>query len=644
MSPDDSHTPPHSSSAVPSAPPSSASRPPSSDSSEPHGFTIKGIAGSPGVAVGRALVVGDTRTAFTRRHIHGPQIDAEIERLHKAVDDAKNTLKLVSARMATSRSALEPTAILEAYLLMLSDPMLHERVEQKIRTERKNAEWAVASAGEEISKLFGPVDPREKDAYIVERRHDVEFVADRLLRALIGEEKPLVPRLEQPMVVVARDLSPADTAGMVREPVIAFVTEIGTRTSHTAIMARALEIPAVVGAADAISTIRTGDMIIVDGLRGEVIVNPGDLALEDARARSARHLAFARGLLSARNQPCVTRCGEPVGLKANVELPAEAILALDHGAEGIGLYRTEFVYIDRLTMPTEDEQYELYRAVVEAVAPRPVTLRTFDIGGDKFASSFQLPAEMNPALGLRAVRLALSRPDVFMTQLRAMVRASAHGDLRIMVPMVASVQELREVRKLLGKSMHDVDVAGHPRAQRIPLGMMIEVPSAVVMADVFAREAEFFSLGTNDLIQYTLAIDRTNRSLAGLATPFHPAIVRMIRSVVKAAAVHSIPVAICGAMASDPLAAVLLVGLGLRELSMEAAAIPEIKEALRRVTVMECEKAAEAALACDTADAVEELVAGTFAPGLYDLLTGSGFADSGADDQALDAVVEVEEE
>jgi phosphotransferase system enzyme I (PtsI) len=582
---------------------------------------LKGIAGSPGVAVGSALVVGDTRTAYARRHVSSAQVDGEVERLHQAVEDAKRHLREVSARMPSG--PLETNAILDAYLTMMGDPMLIERVTKKIRDEKKCAEWAVAQASDEIAKLFAPADTGERDAYIAERRHDVEFVCDRLLRELTGDVKQIVPRLDQPVVVIARDLSPADTAGMVREPVIAFITEIGTRTSHTAIMARALEIPAVVGVADALSIVRTGDTLVVDGLRGEVVVNPNEITVEEARGRGARHLAFARGLLIARNQPCVTRDGEPVSLKANVELPAEAILALDHGAEGIGLYRTEFIYIDRRTMPTEDEQYELYRAVVEAVAPRPVTLRTFDIGGDKFASSFQLPAEMNPALGLRAVRLALSRPDVFLTQLRAMLRASVHGDLRIMVPMVASVQELREVRRLLGRAMNEVDAAGHGRAKHIPLGMMIEVPSAVVMADVLAREAEFFSIGTNDLIQYTLAIDRGNRSLAPLASPFHPAILRMIRQVARAASMHGVPVALCGAMASDPLAAVLLVGLGLRELSMEAAAIPEIKEALRRVTTTDCERAAEAALALDTAEAVEELVAGTFAPGLFDLLTGT---------------------
>ena len=428
-------------SSIPPPSPAPGSIVPPSDTSHP-GSTLRGIAGSPGVAVGPALVVGDTRAAYGRRHLASGQIDAEIERLARAVEDAKRHLREVSARLP--RGPMETGAILDAYLTMVGDPMLIERIEKKIRDERKCAEWAVAQACDEIAKLFRPSDATEKDAYIVERGHDIEFVCDRLLRELTGDTNQIVPNVGQPVVVIARDLSPADTAGMVREPVMAFITEIGTRTSHTAIMARALEIPAVVGVADALSAVRTGDTVIVDGLRGEVVVNPSEVMIEAARARGARHLAFARGLLSARHQPCVTRDGEPVSLKANVELPAEAILALDHGAEGIGLYRTEFIYIDRRTMPTEDEQYELYRAVVEAVAPRPVTLRTFDIGGDKFASSFQLPAEMNPALGLRAVRLALRRPEIFMVQLRAMVRASGHGDVRIMVPMVASVQELRQ--------------------------------------------------------------------------------------------------------------------------------------------------------------------------------------------------------
>jgi phosphotransferase system enzyme I (PtsI) len=409
---------------------------------------------------------------------------------------------------------------------------------------------------------------------------------------------------------------------MVREPALAFVTCVGTRTSHTSIMARALEIPCVVGVSNALEEIRTGDIIVVDGLTGQVFVHPTEQSIREARQRSEQHLEFARRLLSARHKPCVTADGVAIALKANVELPAEAILAVDHGAQGIGLYRTEFLYIDRTTQPGEDEQYEVFRAIVEAVSPQPVTLRTFDIGGDKFASTFQLPAEMNPALGLRAVRLALKQPEVFLTQLRAMVRASAHGDVRIMIPMVASVHEMRQVRALVAQACAHVKARGQAFAEHIPLGMMVEVPAAAIMADVFAREAEFFSIGTNDLVQYALAIDRASQSLAAQASPFDPAILRMIRFVADAGKAHHVPVSLCGAMASDPLAACLLVGLGLRELSMEAAAIPEIKEALRRLSVSEAETIAAEALRCDSADAVEDLLARELAPRLIDLLAG----------------------
>lgn len=604
-----------SSTTLPAAP----SQPPSSSAALEAPLVLLGIAGSPGVAVGPALVVGDLKLQVVHKHLHAPQVDDEIARVKAAVRLAQDTLRDVSAKMGASR---ETALILEAYLLMLEDPMLLDRVEQKIRVEKKNGEWAVAEASDEIVAAFGT--PEIRDAYIVERRHDVEFVCDRLLRALLGDAAPAPLRLDEPTIVVARDLSPADTAGMVREPVLAFITEVGSRTSHTAIMARALEIPAVVGATDALKRIRTGDTLVVDGLTGTVIVHPGAVDVRDAKLRSRRHIAFAKRLLEAKDRPGATACGERVALKANVELPAEAILAVDHGAEGIGLYRTEFLYIDRATMPTEDEQYGIYRAVVEAVGHRPVTLRTFDIGGDKFASSFQLPAEMNPALGLRAVRLALKQPDVFLTQLRAMVRASAHGDLRIMVPMVTTLPELRAARELFRRAVSEVRAAGHACREDIPFGMMIEVPSAAIMADAFAREAAFFSLGTNDLVQYALAVDRTSQSLAELASPLDPSILRLVHAATRAAIAQRIPISICGAMASDPLAACLLVGLGLRDLSMEAAAIPEIKAALARVTVAEAETVAEASLSCDSAERVKELLQEAFGPRLSDLLSGFG--------------------
>lgn len=600
-----------------------STRPPPSSSSVDAALTamvVKGIAGSPGVAVGPALVVGDVKSAYVRRHVHTANISTELERITKAVEVAQQSLRDVSSRLS---GAHDQKPILEAYLMMLADPMLHEEIARRVRDEKKCAEWAVASAAEAIASRF-PNEARDADAYIRERRHDVEFVADRLLRALTGTPDRIIPKLESPSIVVARDLSPADTAGMVREPALGFVTEVGSRTSHTSIMARALEIPAVVGADGALAAVRTGDTIIVDGLRGEITIHPTDQQVADALARAARHLAFTKGLLATRDKPCTTACGTRISLKANVELPAEATLAIEHGAEGIGLYRTEFLYVDRATLPSEDEQFEVYRAIVQTVAPRPVVLRTFDIGGDKFASSFQLPAEMNPALGLRAVRLALRRPEVFMVQLRAMVRASAHGDVRIMVPMVASVDEMLAVRTLLTRAIAEVDDRHQPRAAKLPLGMMIEVPSAAVMADVFAGIAEFFSLGTNDLVQYALAVDRTSRPLAQLASPVHPSILRLLRGVARAAADASVPVAVCGAVASDLLAVPLLVGLGLRELSMEAAAIPEIKAAIGRVTLDQCDKIATRALAAKTVTEVDEILAEELGALFQDLLSGTG--------------------
>lgn len=582
-------------------------------------ITLRGIAGSAGVAVGKAVVLGDAATQIVRKHIASAQIADEIARLHVAVHMAKDAVREIEARL--TGIGAETTTILEAYQLMLSDPLLLTAVEKKVRLEKKCAEWAVVEAKEEIAAAFGPTETNEKDAYITARRHDVEFVCDRLLRALVGAPHAVLD-LDQPSIIVAKDLSPADTASMTKLPVLGFLTEIGSRTSHTAIMARALEIPCVVGVQDAMTQVRTGDTVVVDGLSGLVIIHPSEESVHDARVRAAQHVAFAKRLLLGRDRPCRTADGHPVSLKANVELPAEALFAVDHGAEGVGLYRTEFLYIDRDVLPTEQEQFDVFRAVMLSVGDRPVTLRTFDLGGDKFASSFPLPAEMNPALGLRAVRLALKAPDVFLTQLRAMVRASAFGDLRIMIPMISTVHEMRESRRLFEQAVDEIRSEGHAVRDHIPFGMMIEVPSAAVMADVFAREADFFSIGTNDLVQYSLAIDRGSRSLADLANPLDPSILRLIHAATRAAIDHGIPISVCGAMASDPVAASLLVGLGLRELSMEAAAVPEIKEAIARITLAEAENLAEAALGMDSATAVRELLDRELSPRLVDILSG----------------------
>jgi phosphotransferase system enzyme I (PtsI) len=577
---------------------------------------LKGIAGSHGLAIGPAVIVGAMSHSFVRRTVKPHEVDLELQRFGDAVSRAQESIRMVVEKVKSGHARAE-TSILEAYVQMLGDELVAEGVERNIRINRQNAEWAVSNAIQELSDKFQDME----DPYLVERKHDVAFVGERIIRALSGTDKvAALPKLARPSVILSHDLSPADTAALVKEPVVAIITEVGTRTSHTSIMARALEIPAVVGVADALGRIGPNDLVIVDGFRGEVTVQPTAEMIAEAEERSKKHIALVKHLREDRNRPSVTADDVAVHLRANIEFPAEALLAVDHGSEGIGLYRTEFLYVDRAQPPDEDEQYELYRAVIETVHPRPATLRTFDIGGDKFVSTFQVPPEMNPALGLRAVRLALSRPDVFLDQLRAMVRASAHGDLRIMIPMVASLREFEEVRRLLGVAVREVEARGQKHAPTIPLGVMIEVPGAAVMADLFARDADFLSLGTNDLVQYALAIDRTSRSLAYLASPFDPSILRLIITVVKAAERYKRPLSVCGAMASDPLAAVLLVGLGLRELSMEAAAIPEIKEALHRVSLAEAVAVANEALLQESAEDVERALAAAFAPRLFDLL------------------------
>jgi len=425
--------------------------------------------------------------------------------------------------------------------------------------------------------------------------------------------------MSEAATLVAHDLSPAETAGLSRDRVQAIVTEVGTRTSHTAILARALEIPAVVGVRRITTLVGAGEQLVVDGTRGQVIISPSPGMIESARSRAERRERATIGLRGARDLPAMTRCGTRVDLRANIELPQEAEAAIEQGAQGVGLYRTEFLYIARNQPPDEEEQYTIYRRVLERVAPLPVTLRTFDIGGDKFMSAFQAPAEMNPALGLRAVRLGLAQPELFIAQLRAMVRASAHGNLRIMIPMISSLLELRAVRELLELAEREVDAAGRARAPSIPLGMMVEVPSAAVLAREFATEAEFFSIGTNDLIQYTLAVDRTNRELAYLASPFHPAILRLIELVVDAGRAHDRPVSVCGAMASDPYAAALLVGLGIHELSMEGSSIPAVKAAIGRIHCDEAREVARRARACVTAREVEAVVRAGFQDQLRDI-------------------------
>lgn len=577
---------------------------------------LEGIAGSPGLAIGRAMVIDTRRPGVVRRHIKKHQAEEELRRFDEAVTQAVQGLTEVSDG-AARRLAKAEASILEAYRLMITDDTLRDEVERHMRIDLLCAEWAVDVVTDELAEQLSTGG----DPYLAERSHDIAFIADLLQRALSGRTRTVaLPDIKEPSIIVARDLSPAETATLAKDRVLAIVTEVGTRTSHTAIIARALEIPAVVGVSGIVSQVGSDDRLVVDGFRGRVTVSPTREILSAASARAERHLAIARDRQAWRDRPCLTKCGVPIDIKANIELPAEAHIALFEGAQGIGLYRTEFLYVDRLLPPSQDEQYEVYKNVLETVSPLPVTLRTFDIGGDKYASAFHAPPEMNPALGLRAVRLALSRPELFLVQLRAMVRASAHGALRIMIPMITSVDELRAVRELLDRAIRDVDAAGQKRAEHVPLGIMVEVPAAAIMADELANIAEFMSIGTNDLVQYALAVDRTNRILADLGSPFDPAILRLMRAVVAVGKARNRPISVCGAMASNPIAAVLLLGMGIRELSMEASAVAEVKEAIGRVTLAEAEAIFAGTSHMVTAKEIERATIDAFAERFADLL------------------------
>jgi len=580
------------------------------------GETLLGIAGSHGVVIARAVVMATNRVGYPRKRIPAGDEGSEWARFVDAVCQVQNDLREMIDAIEEGRPE---GSILEAYLLMVGDEILASAVHEQIHKRRHCTDWAVGAAIADIAGQLSEVD----DPYIRERRHDIEFVGERLLRALGGVSSPSdALELTEPTVIVAHDLSPADTAAMMSAPVVAFVTESGSRTSHTSIMARALAIPAVVGVKDALEKIGTGDLLVVDGLRGRVVVEPDPVQLADAEKRRARHQAMAKQLGLSRDRPARTLDGARITLHANIELPDEAQIALDHGAEGIGLYRTEYLYVSRSEPPSEDEQSEVFCRVLDTLSGRPMTLRTFDIGGDKFVSAFRLPQELNPMLGLRAVRLALSEQEVFLAHLRAMVRASAHGDVRIMIPLVSSIDELTQVRVLLERAREQVREAGHRQAENIPLGVMIEVPAAAIMAHRFAEVADFMSIGTNDLVQYALAVDRTNRALAHLASPFDPAIIRLISGVIEAGRDHSCPVSLCGEMASEVYGALLLLGLGVRDLSMESVALPEIKEAIARTRIGELEGLAEQALELSTAAEVEQLLTDALEPRVHDLITG----------------------
>lgn len=567
-------------------------------------MSLKGIGASPGVAIGRAFVIDRRRTRTPKLRLGQSQAEVEHRRLSAAIELSDEQLQQIKAKMSEGE-VHDHELIIEAHRLMLRDPMFLDEVNALIAQDRINAEWAIRRVARKIKHMFDNIP----DEYFRERRQDVDYVADRVVRNLMGQSVDDQVQVPPEAIVVSHDLSPSDAAIMVKGSKVAgFITDLGGQTSHTAIVARAQGTPAVVGCGRASEQILTGDLIALDGRRGLVIINPSEDQLALLRETMRRHIVSEEASLQTKELPAVTTDGFRVRLNGNMEFLEEIPSLLAHGAEGIGLFRTEFLFLGRDAPPTEEEHYRCYRQVLEAMRGRPVTIRTMDLGGDKVPGTRRHEREPNPAMGLRAVRYCLQHRELFRTQLRALLRASVHGNIRVMFPLISGLSELREVRSELETCRSDLGRAGVPIGGRFAVGIMVETPSAAWIADRLAHEADFFSVGTNDLIQYLMAIDRQNKDVAYLYKPLHLSMLRALQTIVAAAKVANIPVAMCGEMAGDPANALVLVALGFDELSMTAGQIPLVKQIIRQTSRSEAQELLERAMSFATAEEIERFV------------------------------------
>ena len=569
--------------------------------------SLQGIGASPGVAVGHAFVLDTRRIRTPKVKLKPDEVEPEAMRFKTAVDLSDVQLHELKDRLfsdSEGSQGQDHALILEAHRMMLHDPMFLVEVTRLIRDEAINAEWAVRRVAKRLKHQFDNLE----DEYFRERRADVDFVADRVVRNLLGQAVDEEVQVPNDAVIVAHEISPADAAMLLKTGrVAAFVTDLGGQTSHTAIVARAREVPAVVGAMRASEAVRNGDMIAVDGTRGMVLINPTEQQLSLFRETMRRHLQVEATALKTAELEAVTLDGWRVHLNGNIEFPEEIPSLLAHGAEGIGLYRTEFLFLNRPLPPTEDEHYQSYRQVLEAMGNRPVTIRTLDLGGDKVPGK-KADKETNPAMGLRAIRYCLQHREMFRVQLRALLRASVHGNMRIMFPLISGLSELREARSELEHCRSELGRAGQPVGKRMQIGIMVETPSAALIADRLAQEADFFSVGTNDLIQYSLAIDRQNRDVAYLYKPLHLAVLRSLQNIVAAGKAARIPVAMCGEMAGDPSYTLVLLALGFDELSMTAGQVSSVKGIVRRVSRADATLLLNKAMEFSTAEEIERYV------------------------------------
>ena len=563
---------------------------------------FEGIGVSPGIAFGKIHVVRDDLDEVVRYRIAPSQVADEIGRFEAALIQTRMQILEMQQRIAESIGAKD-AAIFDAHLLVVEDRTLIDEVLRKLKTDLCNVEWAFQEVATRYAETLSKID----DPYLRERALDIQDVTKRVIHNLQGKAPKAFLSLSEQHILIAHNLTPSDTASMSRENVLGIATDVGSRTSHAAILARSLGIPAVLGLHDITAKIETGQHVLIDGNDGWLIVNPAPETLACYKETESRRAKVTAQLRKLRETTSTTQDGRHIVLSANIELPEDVNAVAANGAEGIGLYRTEFLYLNRETLPTEDEQYETYRKVAERVYPHPLIIRTFDLGGDKLAEgAADISGELNPFLGWRAIRFCLENQDIFKTQLRAILRASAIGNIKIMFPMISGLDELRRAVVLLEESKQQLLSSNIEMAERVEVGAMIEIPSAAICASTLACEVDFFSIGTNDLIQYTLAVDRVNEKVAYLYQPTHPAILRLLKVVADAGHANQIWVGVCGEMAGDIALVPLLLGLGIDELSTSAPLVPRVKRAVQSLSMPECRELLEETLKLNTASEILE--------------------------------------
>ena len=565
--------------------------------------TLQGIAASDGIAIAKVYTLTEPDLSFTKISVE--DTDNEISRLEKALEVSTKEIELIK-ETALKNLGEEEAQVFEAHLMVLSDPELVGQVKDAITSQKVNAEHALKEVSDMFISIFAGM---EDNPYMQERAADIRDVSKRILANLLGVKIPSPATIKDEVVVVAGDLTPSDTAQLNRQYVKAFVTDIGGRTSHSAIMARSLEIPAIVGTKEITSLAKDGDLIIIDGLSGDVFLNPSEEVVTEYRAKAEAFAAQQAEWEKLKDADTFTKDGHQVELAANIGTPKDLEGVIHNGAEGVGLYRTEFLYMDSHDMPTEEDQFEAYKAVLEGMNGKPVVVRTMDIGGDKELPYLPLPHEMNPFLGYRAIRISLNEPEMFRTQLRALLRASVYGKLRIMFPMIATLNDFRGAKALLLEEKAKLVAEGVAVSDDIQVGIMIEIPAAAVLAHQFAKEVDFFSIGTNDLIQYTMAADRMNERVSYLYQPYNPSILTLIKHVIDSAHKEGKWAGMCGEMAGDQTAVPLLVGLGLDEFSMSASSVLKTRSLISKLTLEDMKALADKAInECAIVQEVEALV------------------------------------